>query len=140
VIGGEHVAEGGKRAVEARVPEGQVLSVALDPVDLHPLLRRPPAGDLQQLGLEVEPGHASAFANRGEGGVSSAARDVEHIHLRFHAGALHAGFTGVGDPVGDGRVVAGAPHCLGIQTESEHGGYPHCGQVPRLATCRAWTR
>ena len=71
---------------------------------------------------------AASFA-AGIGGVAGAAGHVEHVHARLDAGRLHHDLAGRGDLVGDGLVVACAPHVV-------HAGYPYHTASDLPATLR----
>ena len=132
VVGGEHVAEGGEHAVEAIVLEGQLLRVALDPLDLHAGRARLLTGEGQQVGLEVESRNARTRPDGGVGGVPGAAGHVEHIHARLHAGTLHADLAHPEDAAGHRVPIARAPHRLRI-----HGIAAWRLPVPRSSPGRA---
>ena len=77
--GREHASEGGEHDVEACVGAGQLLGVALDPVQLDPGVgSRLPTG-LEQLRCEVEPGHTGTGLGGPDRCVAGAAGDIEHV-------------------------------------------------------------
>ena len=75
-------AEHRQHAVEALVVEGQVLGVALDPVDRDAVPRRRGGGGLEQLGREVEADDLRSGGGGRHGDVAGAGRDVEHVVAR----------------------------------------------------------
>jgi hypothetical protein len=88
--------------VEGAVGEGQGLGVAGDPLDAVGV--RTAAGDVEQLGDEVEPdGAARACGGGAQGEVAGAGRDVQDLGAaqRRQLGEQGAG-EGVGDRLGDG--------------------------------------
>ena len=74
----------GEHAVEARVGERQRLGVALDPGDAA--VARARAGDVEQVGHEVEAGDVGAELGGAQRDVAGAGGDVEHGVAGLDAG------------------------------------------------------
>jgi hypothetical protein len=122
-------AERGEHAVDALVIEREVLGVALDPVDGHPVFRGPPARGPEQLRGEVEADDLRARGGGPDRDVPRSGRDVDHLQARRH---LHAGEEvarrRLVDELGDGGVIArgpGRPVCA-----LEVGNKSHAGEHP----------
>jgi len=100
-----------EHTVEAAVLERQVLGVALHPLDLDARLRGSLARPDEQLGREVERGHACAQPGGPDRDVAGAGGDVEHLHSGLDRYPLEQVLRrhGVDEPFGHGRVAARGP-------------------------------
>ena len=83
VVGGEHDADRRDDDVEAAVRERQLLSGGVDEVDVQLLRGGAPAGDVEQVGHVVDPGHPGADPGGSQGGVAGAGGDVEDVSRRW---------------------------------------------------------
>jgi hypothetical protein len=89
VIRREHGAEGRDHAVEAFVGERQVLSVALDPLDVDGRLGGASPGVLEELGREVQADDFRPAERSGDGDVASRARpDVQQVETGTDVDAI----------------------------------------------------
>lgn len=81
-------------------------------VHIDARIARPAAGDLQQLGREIEARDARAGERRGDGDVAGTGGHVEQILAGRGAAALHEHVGDGLDVLGEIGIVADRPHHL----------------------------